>query len=366
MTNAIRLICGTFNWKCSEKPTSLDIVVNQSRATASPTFKRTHCQCSLGSLFFSVASETSCPSCNGISPFVPTATRISTAAVSPTIVSKTSPEGKASFSYNIDQPTSTSRHQKRDNPHPHHNQASSGILRDISNIPPNRPPQCPAARPNSVELNAIAQKNYMLSNFVVSYFFKILQVHFPTILYQEFLFDFVKREGGWQQFVEFSHQEGHSITFLEQLRNCQFTCVVPICKDLHWTILVRKYINSSWVIYYIDSMLQGSDARMHQWRELFNDNDLFSGTWIKLKIIPQTELECGARVCLHGLCFSISSKNAKDIGRQLQRIPDLAARSRLLVSGVCGCGNWTPQGWLKSIIGLPQPVTSEPHQALQL
>jgi|Transcript_17692 hypothetical protein len=110
-------------------------------------------------------------------------------------------------------------------------------------------------------------------------------------------------------------------------------------------------------------MLQGSDARMHQWRELFNDNDLFSGTWIKLKIIPQSELECGARVCLHGLCFAISSKNAKEIGRQLQRLPDLAARSRLMVSGICGCGNWTPQGWLKSIIGLPQPVISGPQQA---
>jgi len=50
-------------------------------------------------------------------------------------------------------------------------------------------------------------------------------------------------------------------------------------------------------------MLQGSDARMHQRRDLFKDKDLFSGTWIKLKIIPQSELECGARVCLHGLCY---------------------------------------------------------------
>jgi hypothetical protein len=103
-------------------------------------------------------------------------------------------------------------------------------------------------------------------------------------------------------------------------------------------------------------MLHGSDDRMRQWRELFDDNDLFSGTWIKVKIIPQSELECGARVCLHGLCFPLSSHNAKEIGRQLQRFPDLAARSRLLVSGVCGAGKWNPQGWLKPIIGTPQPI----------
>jgi len=57
---------------------------------------------------------------------------------------------------------------------------------------------------------------------------------------------------------------------------------------------------------------------MRQWHDLFVDTDLFSG-WIKLKIIPQQELECGAWVCLHGLCFALSSASAKEIGRQLER-----------------------------------------------
>jgi hypothetical protein len=92
---------------------------------------------------------------------------------------------------------------------------------------------------------------------------------------------------------------------------------------------------------------------MRQWQNLFQDDDLFSGNWIKLKIIPQTELECGARVCLHGLCFALSSRNTKDIGRQLERIKDLAVRSRLLVSHICTDGQWSNPGWLKSIIGTP-------------
>ena len=199
----------------------------------------------------------------------------------------------------------------------------------------------------------------MLSNFVVFYFFRILKESFPGILFQDFLFDFVKREGGWKNFVHYSQTEGHSTEFLEQLKNSQSTCIIPICHALHWTLLIRKFVVNSWNIYYIDSMSQGSDLRMRQWRELFEDDDLFTGSWVKLKIIPQSELECGARVCLHGLCFALSSHNAKEIGHRLQRLPDLAAHSRHMVSGVCRAGNWTPQGWLKPIIGTPQPIISD-------
>ena len=199
----------------------------------------------------------------------------------------------------------------------------------------------------------------MLSNFVVSYFFKILACNFPSILYQEFLFDFVKREGGWKEFVQYSRREGHSTDFLEKLKDNRSICIVPICHDIHWTILIRKFVENVWEIYYIDSISQGSDERMRQWQNLFQDDDLFSGNWIKLKIIPQTELECGARVCLHGLCFALSLLNKKDIGRQLERIKDLAVRSRLLVSRICTDGQWSNQGWLKSIIGTPTSTNQD-------
>ena len=116
-----------------------------------------------------------------------------------------------------------------------------------------------------------------------------------------------------------------------------------------------------WEIYYIDSMLQGSDARMRRWQALFQDDDLFSGKWIKLQIIPQTELECGARVRLHGLCYALSLLKTRDTSRQLERVKDLAARSRLLVSRICTDGNWSHPSWLKSIIGTP--VLMEPSHA---
>ena len=64
---------------------------------------------------------------------------------------------------------------------------------------------------------------------------------------------------------------------------------------------------------YIDSISQGSDQRFRDWHSLFQDDDLFSGIWIKVKKKQQSELECGAWVCLHGVCFALSKKKNGDI-----------------------------------------------------
>jgi len=362
----MRMICGTLQWSISQKPTSLDIVFNSSTQQDNAT----KCTYNTEEIFFSDSSETLCPVCNGKSYFLTSTHRIA-------LVSNIS-----NFSVSSNAPNnSTQNHtihskqfEKTHNTKHLSNDRQRNVLRDITNFysrPPPcstahpncnahitnvfhaRPPLFLAARPDDAELHAITRTNNMLSNFVVSYFFKILACNFPSILYQEFLFDFVKREGGWKEFVQYSRREGHSTDFLEKLKDNRLICIVPICHDIHLTLIIRKFVENVWEIYYIDSISQGSDDRMRQWQNLFQDDDLFSGNWIKLKIIPQTELECGARVCLHGLCFALSSRNTKDIGRQLERIKDLAVRSRLLVSHICTDGQWSNPGWLKSIIGTP-------------
>jgi hypothetical protein len=191
----------------------------------------------------------------------------------------------------------------------------------------------------------------MLSNFVVSYFFKILARSFSNMLYTEFLFDLVKRDGGWQQFVSNSNTEGHYVTFFEALAQKDKICIIPICDQAHWTILIRKFTGNAWMIFFADSLISGSDQRLSRWKTLFQDNDSFSGIWTKVKIIPQTELECGARACLHGLCLAISTLNTSRVMNNIARISNLAARSRTMVANVCNGGHWQPQGWLNSIIG---------------
>jgi len=119
------------------------------------------------------------------------------------------------------------------------------------------------------ELQNITTPHHMLSNFVVSYFFKILAQSFRTILYTKFLFDFVKRDGGWNNFVSNSTTEGHYTTFLEALTQKDKVCIIPICDQVHWTILVQKFTGNAWTIFFADSLLHGSDQRLTRWKALF-------------------------------------------------------------------------------------------------
>jgi hypothetical protein len=197
----------------------------------------------------------------------------------------------------------------------------------------------------------------MLSNFVVSYFCKLLVTKLPNILYQEFIFDFVKREGSWKQFVQYCQREGHYSQFLEQLSNLHSICLIPICCHAHWTLLVRRFIGNSWKIFFLDSISHGSDQRFADWKALFQDDVFFSGEWIKGKFFQQSELECGARVCLHGVCFSLSKKKYGDIINDLSLFKDLAVRSRLMVSHICKDGHWSHPKWLSRTIGNGERAT---------
>ena len=115
--------------------------------------------------------------------------------------------------------------------------------------------------------------------------------------------------------------------------------------------MVRRYIGNSWKILFIDSITNGSDKRFRDWKAIFSDEDLFSGEWNKVKILPQSELECGARACLHGVCFALSNKKNGEIINDLSRFKDLSVRSRLMVSTICKDGIWSHPKWLSRIIG---------------
>jgi hypothetical protein len=121
-----------------------------------------------------------------------------------------------------------------------------------------------------------------------------------------------------------------------------YTCIVPICHQLHWTLLlIRKSAGDSWKIFFVNSMKQGTDSQFAYSKALFHTTDLFTGEWTQCKIIQQTELECGARVCLHGLCFALSNQNSSRIMNSINRISNLAACSRTMVSRICNDGQWT-------------------------
>jgi hypothetical protein len=152
----------------------------------------------------------------------------------------------------------------------------------------------------------------------------------------------VKRDGS----SLFSIVEGRELTLTllsHYLSTISF--VLFWCCDAHWTLLiVWRYISNSWTIYFFsDSIAQGLDWWFHAWKTLFNDDELFSGEWIKVKIFQQTEWERGARVCLHGVCFALSMKKGTDIFNDLSRFKDLSVHSHLIMLHICKDGYWTDQ-----------------------
>ena len=358
--NAVRFLCGTFGWKLSEVPTSLDLAFNQAKDSDKSEQKK-YCSCEASVPLFAIDSQSCCNICGGYSVFPSTASRIHqfTSSVVPTqalparitkiTTSCVKKHLMARINVKIDHPNMTEEKTKRPcNPNLVNN---VNALKDITNIPNTSERRRSMARPNDSELGKITHVNHMLSNFTVSYFFKVFANRFGNILFTEFLFDFVKRDGGWKHFVASSRRERHYTQFFEQLLQPKSICIIPICSDTHWTILVRRYIGNSWKILFIDSIINGSDKRFKDWQALFFDEDLFSGEWIKVKILPQRELECGARACVHGVCFALARKKNADIIGDLSRFKDLSVRSRLMVSTICRDGVWSHQGWLSRIIG---------------
>ena len=343
--NTARLLCGTFLWNISQTPTSLDLAFNSKPTSSRDSVEDIHCRCQ--SPFFGLHPASRCTTCGKPSLFQSTTSRIHgfqksylapipslSSSSSVPIIAKRRTARRQRFTNDIDRVISLNK---------------SCNLQSITNNPESSL-IIDAVRPNATELASINQVNVMLSNFVITYFFTILARSHNTIVYREFLFDLVLRDGGWKQFVTSSNAEGHYTSLFAALRHKNSVCIIPICHNSHWTILIRKFVKNSWTIFFIDSIEHGSDQRFSSWKNLFYDDDLFAGQWNKVKVIQQVELECGARACLHGLCFALSNKNSANIMNNIKRISNLAVRSRSMVSSICNNGRWSPQGWLKSII----------------
>ena len=308
--NIIRLLHGTFKCSMPSKPTSIDIVFNQMSSDNSTQANHNICKCTKDHLFFAVETAASCPNFGGISSFFSTSKRVSMAQATLQTIA-TPDENKLLPDVNMPSKNNENKNRKNFRRNVSRNYSRNrSILHDITNTPP-QPPSYLAARPTETDLNKIGHVNNMLSNFVVSYFFKIMAREFQNILYPEFLFDLIKRDGGWKLFVENYRVAGTYSWLLETISQHNSICLVPICYHAHWTLLVRRFIRNSWKIFFINSVAQGSDKRFSDWQALFSDDDLFTGEWIKVKIFQQSELECGARVCLHGVCFALYQKKVR-------------------------------------------------------
>ena len=71
-----RLLAGTFQWKMSTIPTSIDIVFNNNTTQIEVPMNKMRCACDNKKLFFAVNLHETCDFCDGISQFISVSQRI--------------------------------------------------------------------------------------------------------------------------------------------------------------------------------------------------------------------------------------------------------------------------------------------------
>mmetsp|Transcript_26122 Transcript_26122/g.37476 ORF Transcript_26122/g.37476 Transcript_26122/m.37476 type:complete len:224 (+) Transcript_26122:2993-3664(+) len=76
ITTTVRFLCGTFNWRVSEHPTSLDLAFNLPPIKNIDPIMTHHCTCNISALSFSLDSTHSCVICGKSQPFIGTASRV--------------------------------------------------------------------------------------------------------------------------------------------------------------------------------------------------------------------------------------------------------------------------------------------------
>jgi hypothetical protein len=110
-----------------------------------------------------------------------------------------------------------------------------------------------------------------------------------------------------------------------------------------------------WKLQYADSITDNSSSSMSLVKRIFlntpvslNDEAI---TWQNIHLQPQTEYECGARMCVAAVFLSLVDSNvlAEKI-RCFNRIAHLSQKSRDMVQSICINKTFSIPLWLQHVI----------------
>ena len=95
---------------------------------------------------------------------------------------------------------------------------------------------------------------------------------------------------------------------------------------------MQKDDGHKWVIYYLDSIEAGLRQRMKCYCDVLSDSSFCpihneDVEWVAAPIVLQSELECGARACLHGILFALSGASSDRIMQHLKQELNLGSLS---------------------------------------
>ena len=83
---------------------------------------------------------------------------------------------------------------------------------------------------------------------------------------------------------------------MAELEDKKKTMIIPMNFDMHWTVIVRVYNETKWIINHADSM-RSDGTRAKRIQSVLHKSLVYNNEWddwCEVPSIPQVEMECGA------------------------------------------------------------------------
>ncbi len=215
--------------------------------------------------------------------------------------------------------------------------------------------QCPTSR----RIHECVTPWTYIGGDVLNYFFHVMMQNLHYIKVQPtYFFQRLHMEGGnWSLYEQKwvgRHRDNHN-QFLQQVEDKNIVTVIPMGHSNHWTILVKIFIMRTWVIRFADSISHSDLSSLHHIQSIFEGTPLCNNEepicWEDVKFQPQTEFECGARICIAAVILSLlGNRCPSECIRKLDEVTDLSIKAREFVRSICETGIWRLPEWLDLII----------------
>ena len=194
---------------------------------------------------------------------------------------------------------------------------------------------------------------------VINYFFQLMMQKYPHVKAQPtYFFQQLNSDNDWSTYVQrriIGRNCPNHDNFIKCLQDKECTTILPMGANNHWTVLVKRFVVSMWKLQYADSITDNSFSSMSLVKRIFlntpvslNDEAV---TWQNIHLQPQTEYECGARMCVAAVFLSLVDSNvlAEKI-RCFNRIAHLSQKSRDMVQSICINKTFSIPLWLQHVI----------------
>jgi hypothetical protein len=213
--------------------------------------------------------------------------------------------------------------------------------------------------PNPTFLEDCGTPWRFINGDVINYFFKLMMETYPQIRAQPtYFFQQLSSDNDWSSYLQnriIGNRCPNHELFMRCLRDKDCTTILPMGENFHWTVLVKKFFGGVWKLQFADSITSNSISSMLATKRIFlntpvclNDEPV---TWQNIHLQPQTEYECGARMCVAAVFLSFVDNNVLlQRIRCFNQIENLSQKCRDMVRSICINKTFSIPLWLQNVI----------------